>query len=69
MNVPDRDRMLTLEQAVDLLVVSTRTLRRKIETKQLSAHNFGRHWRISRIDLQDYLDRNHRSWQSDSIVL
>lgn len=56
----DHIRMLTLDEAADLLAVSTRTMRRWIKDKTLVAHRFGRQWRISQEDLQDCLKRHRR---------
>lgn len=52
----NRFRMLTLEQAADFLALSTRTIRRKIKDGELTAHKFGRLWRISETDLLSFLD-------------
>lgn len=52
--------MLTLEQAADLLHVSTRTIRRFIKAQDLPAHKIGRQWRIARRDLEEHLRRHRR---------
>ena len=52
----DRHRMLTLGEAADFLALSTRTVRRKIRDGELTAHKFGRLWRISEADLVAFLD-------------
>ncbi|WP_266019672.1 helix-turn-helix domain-containing protein [Brucella intermedia] len=54
----DRHRLLTLEQAADFLALSTRTVRRKIKDGELTAHKFGRLWRISEADLLAFLNRH-----------
>lgn len=52
-------RMLTIEEAARLVSLSERTLRRRIKAGDLTAHLFGRCWRISRADLLDFV-RRHR---------
>lgn len=54
----DEVRMLTIEEAADLVAVSARTVRRWIEAGELVGHRFGRRWRISRSDLSDFLNRH-----------
>ena len=44
-------RFYTIAQVADLLVVSTRSVRRWIAAGELLAHKFGRQVRISEIDL------------------
>ena len=47
--------LLTIEQTAEHLQVSTKTVRRWIETGDLVAHRFGRQWRISDIDLHIFI--------------
>jgi excisionase family DNA binding protein len=48
-------RFYTVEQVADLLVVSTRSVRRWIAAGDLLAHKIGRAVRISEIDLKAFL--------------
>lgn len=59
----NHSRMLTLAEAADFIGVSTRTLRRKIQTGELTAHRFGRLLRISEADLTAFLEE-HRNVSS-----
>jgi excisionase family DNA binding protein len=47
---------LTLEQAAELLAISRRTLDRLIKQGEIRYVRVGRHRRIRRADLADYLD-------------
>ena len=47
--------LLTIEQAAAYLQVSTKTVRRWIEARDLVAHKLGRQWRISNSDLQNFI--------------
>ena len=47
--------LLTIKQAAEHLQVSSKTLRRWIDTGDLIAHRFGRQWRISESDLQTFI--------------
>ena len=53
-------RLLAVSEIADLLVVSTKTIRRWIERGELHAHHLGRRVRVSEEDLTAYLNR-HRS--------
>ncbi|MBB5045264.1 helix-turn-helix domain-containing protein [Shinella fusca] len=57
----DPNRMMTLEQAADFLLISTRTLRRKIKSGELAAHKFGRLWRIAERDLLAFIEQHRKS--------
>ena len=48
--------LLTLKQAADTLQVSTKTVRRWVQSGDLIHHRFGRQLRISEIDLQAFID-------------
>ncbi len=48
--------LLTLKQAADTLQVSTKTVRRWVQSGELIHHRFGRQLRISEIDLQAFID-------------
>jgi excisionase family DNA binding protein len=45
----------TIDDVADLLGVSTRTVRRSIDRKQLVAHKFGRAVRIAESDLRAFI--------------
>ncbi len=47
--------LLTIEQAASYIQVSTKTVRRWIEARDLVAHKLGRQWRISNSDLQNFV--------------
>ena len=47
--------LLTIEQTAEHLQVSSKTLRRWIDTGDLIAHRLGRQWRISETDLQSFI--------------
>lgn len=51
----DLNRMMTLPEAADYVALSTRTLRRKIKDGELTAHKFGRVWRIAEKDLRAFI--------------
>ena len=48
-------RFYTVAEVADLLVVSTRTVRRWIARGELLAHKFGRQVRISEIDIRAFV--------------
>ena len=47
--------LLTISQTAEHLQVSTKTIRRWIDSGELIAHRFGRQWRISNADLQAFI--------------
>jgi len=47
--------LLTLDQAAEVLQVSTKTIRRWIDAGELVAHRIGRQLRISEADLQSFI--------------
>ena len=47
--------LLTISQTAVHLQVSTKTIRRWIDSGELIAHRFGRQWRISEPDLQAFI--------------
>ena len=47
--------LLTIKQAAKPLQVSTKTIRRWVETGDLVAHRIGHQWRISSSDLQIFI--------------
>jgi excisionase family DNA binding protein len=50
-------RFYTIAQVADLLVVSTRSVRRWIAAGELLAHKFGRQLRVAEMDLRAFLER------------
>ncbi len=56
MNSKPLTRFFTIAQVADLLVVSTRSVRRWIAAGELLAHKFGRQVRISEIDLKAFVE-------------
>ncbi len=51
----DAIKFYTISDVADALRVSTKSIRRKIESGELTAHKLGRLWRISEQDLRAYL--------------
>ena len=47
--------LLTIKQAAEHLQVSSKTVRRWLDTGDLIAHRLGRQWRISAADLQTFI--------------
>ena len=52
----DIDRLLTIKDVADRLLLSERTVRRLLDAGELRAFRLGRQWRISLLDLQKYLE-------------
>jgi excisionase family DNA binding protein len=52
--------MLTVEDAANLLRLSTRTVHRLLDTGALPKHQFGRAVRISQDDLHNYITRSRK---------
>ncbi len=52
------EKFFTVEQVSETLAVSTRTVRRWIEVKELTAHHLGRAVRIKESDLEAFLERH-----------
>ena len=57
---PRLPRMLSKQQAADLLSLSLKTITRKIQTGQLRSHRFGRSVRISEEDLAAFTAAGRR---------
>lgn len=55
MSPPVRTKFYTIDQIAERLEVSTRTVRRWIEHKQLVAHYFGKAVRIAEVDLLAFI--------------
>ena len=51
-------RLLTIPDVADICVVSTKTVRRWIQSRQLVAIRLGRQWRIARKDLERFISDN-----------
>lgn len=58
MSRQDQIRLMSITEAADFVSVSDRTIRRWISTGELTAHRFGRQWRISRSDLLAFIHRH-----------
>lgn len=57
--VPTRiPRLLSVQQAADIVGVSTKTIRRWIDAKELPFHRLGRQIRIAEDDLIAFLAKN-----------
>jgi excisionase family DNA binding protein len=54
---PERQRFLTAAEAAAELRISPHTLRKLIRSQALPAHHVGGLLRISRMDLEDYLEQ------------
>lgn len=54
------DKLLTIEEAAEILRVSTRSIVRYIESGRLVASKIGV-WRIKESDLKDFLDKTSNS--------
>ena len=53
-------RLLSVASVADRLEVSTKTVRRWIETSALRVHRFGGCVRISEADLEDFIDQHRQ---------
>ena len=49
--------LLTIRQAADLMQLSEKTIRRRIDDGSLIAHKLGAVWRLAPRDVEDYLRR------------
>lgn len=54
-------QFLTITDVAKLLAVSTRTVRRAIDRKELIAHDFGRTVRIAESDVKAFIATRRRS--------
>jgi excisionase family DNA binding protein len=52
---PDLRKLLSIDDAADLLAVSTKSVRRWIATRELPAVQLGTHWRIRPQDLEAFI--------------
>lgn len=53
---PALPRLLTISEVAELLKVSTRSVRRWIDARELPVYRLGRNVRISEVALRDFLD-------------
>jgi excisionase family DNA binding protein len=53
--------LMTLSDAAEYLRVSERTILRLIAAGELVAHKVGRQWRLSKVDLQAFLNRSRQA--------
>ena len=54
---PPLNRLLRIKQAADLLQISTKTIRRRIQDGRLRAYFIAQQWRIDPRDLQRFIER------------
>ena len=50
-------KVYTLNEVTDILKVTTRTIYSYIKSGQLKAVKFGKYWRVSHEDLQEFVKR------------
>lgn len=60
----ERGEWLTIEQCAQEIQVSHMTIRRLIARGELTAHRFGRQWRINRQDWQNFIKTQEHSSNS-----
>ena len=53
--------IMTISQTASYLQVCEKTIRRRIEKKELTASKVGGSWRIRKADVDDYLENNKNS--------
>lgn len=58
------DEMLTVEEVAKMLKVHVKTVRHWINTGELKAMDIGRGYRVSRSDLQEFIDRRKNRRQN-----
>lgn len=64
---PENESFLTPQEVSDLLQVSVQTVRRWIKEEDLPAYKVGpRMWRISKLDLDGWLDQQRSTNAADS---
>jgi excisionase family DNA binding protein len=54
---PRLDRLLRIAEVADLLQVSTKTIRRRIQDGRMRAYFIAQQWRIDPRDLQRFIER------------
>ena len=52
-----RDEILTVDEVAEFLKVNRMTVYRKIRSGQIEAFKLGRHWRVRREDLDNFIDQ------------
>ena len=53
-------QFFTITEVAKLLAVSSRTIRRAIDSKELAAHHFGKTVRIAESDIKAFIARHRR---------
>ena len=56
----EQDKYYTIEQLAGMWQVSTRTIIRLIEKKELKAFKIGRIWRITQTDIDEYIKSHNQ---------
>jgi len=56
-------KLLTIDEAAELLNVSDMTVRRLIKDKQLLAAKIGRQWRIKEKEIEFMVDKKSTTWR------
>ena len=59
------EEMLTVEEVAKMLKVHVKTVRHWINTGELKAMDIGRDYRISRSDLQEFIDNRKKRGGTD----
>ena len=54
---PERERWYTPEEIADKLRISPKTVRNYLRAKKLGGIKFGKTWRVSDADLQEFIRR------------
>ena len=65
-NLTEEQPFLTPQEVSDLLRVSIHTVRRWIREERLPAYKVGRAWRISKVDLDKWLNQQRTPTTVDS---
>lgn len=52
------DSLMTVSQAAEYLKVCDKTIRRLIAKQELAASKVGNSWRIQKVDIDKYLNKN-----------
>lgn len=60
------NELMTVEQVAEYLDVSERTIRTYITNKELKATKIGRYWKISKKDIQTFLDSRSNMREDNS---
>jgi len=65
-NLTEEQSFLTLQEVSELLRVSVQTVRRWIKEGRLPAYKVGRAWRIGKVDLDKWLNRQRTPKAGDN---